>query len=163
MKWRRRLARTLPVVVLLSKFLGASQQVQFFNKLLSDRDRVFSERLKVRSLSIPGGHHFLKSDLFRASKRFEAPLFLYESDRDTLVWWGLRGSRDPSPEAGPDLRLYPLCLYWILNAKGRARDDRHVDRAAKQYDQQRNDMHNSKKYVGAIGQRHALTNHSAFI
>ncbi|KAF9046761.1 hypothetical protein BJ165DRAFT_1345726, partial [Panaeolus papilionaceus] len=72
------------------------KEMQYFQKLLTDRERVFSERLKSK-------------------QKYDDDCAEVESIRQ----------KQASPE-------------------GRATDDRHADRAAKQAEQQRNDMLNSK-------------------
>ncbi|PPQ65151.1 hypothetical protein CVT24_011046 [Panaeolus cyanescens] len=75
------------------------KEVQYFQKLLSDRERVFSERLKSKQK--------------------------YDDDCAEVE----------------SIRQKQASIYLT---SGRATDDRHADRAAKQAEQQKNDMLNSK-------------------
>ncbi|KAJ3507047.1 hypothetical protein NLJ89_g6523 [Agrocybe chaxingu] len=88
------------------------QEMAFFQKLLSDRDRIYSERLKASGAFVNHMEPWLTYEVLRANKRF------YDDDCTEVE--------------------------TFRQKQGRATDDRHADRAARQAEQQRNDMLNSK-------------------
>ncbi|THG97298.1 hypothetical protein EW026_g4673 [Hermanssonia centrifuga] len=86
------------------------RQMQYFQKLLSDRDKAYADRLKAKQKY---DEECAEVDLYRQKQVY----FSYE----------LSGA-----------------LLNGLYMKERSTDDRHADRAAKQYEQQQVDMLNSK-------------------
>ncbi|KAG6908313.1 hypothetical protein DXG01_005349 [Tephrocybe rancida] len=103
-------------------------EMQFYQKLLNDRDRVYAERVKCKQ-------KVNQPSLLR---------FRFTNEWNVSVRRRMQRRRRIPAEAGKlDTGSFAF-LELTPRPKVRAQDDKHADRAAKQAEQQRNEMLNSK-------------------
>lgn len=129
-----------------SKLKICVQQMQSYHKILAGRDKVYAERIKAR-WSV--GFHAIHLTVMTQNKQkvrswclgaILTILIIHQ------VWCRLCRSRSPSSEAGKSFPRRFSRSLTLFKSSGHVHD-RHAERSARQYDQQKLDMLNSKKYV----------------
>lgn len=122
------------------------RQEQYFAKLLSERDKVYADRIKVCIA------HTFQQDLAHLAIHRASRRSVLTCHRGRAVYISkpfpvrrrLRRSGELSTEAGRSHSKQSNNYNSQEVMKGRA-DDRHAERAAKQFEAQQVDMQNSKK------------------